>query len=86
MGDLFDKKGIEFFNSASVRYHPWTPVAIVLEESFYIKYNNLVYYVLRNEPLTKIMDSHPFYREYGCMNIQHLIERLLDNVPESETG
>ena len=49
--------GMEFYTASSKRYHNSTPMHLILQDSFYMKHNELTYYVVRNEPWLDSRDN-----------------------------
>lgn len=86
IADMMAHKPVEFFAEDSRRFHPLTPLEFVLEENFYLKYQNLYYFVMRNQPAVDASDSEQFFRTYGCLRLEGLIKKLLDNLPDRHTS
>lgn len=77
---------LEFFAEDSKRYHPLTPVAFVLEEPFYLKHQDLYYFVMRNQPAVDSSDNEGFFQTYGCLSIEKLLKKTLDGLPDGVSG
>lgn len=67
-------------------YHACTPLELITKESFYVRWNELVYFVLRNDPSIDDQDNDKLFKKYGGMTIEHLIKKMLENLPAECSG
>lgn len=75
-------KGMEFYTASSKRYHQITPMYLILQDSFYMKINDITYFVIRNEPWLDERDNAELFMKYGGQSIEALVKSMLDNLPE----